>query len=78
VFDPSGGLGMSTAQQRQTLRALGKRMIDLEVRAKRFELVGDQRRADDFWDRRETVQWMRSLLLRDAWANARESSLVKQ
>jgi hypothetical protein len=70
---------MSTAQQRQTLRVLGKRMIDLEVRAKRFELVGDQRRADDFWDRRETVQWMRSLLLRDVWASTpRESSLVKQ
>jgi hypothetical protein len=54
-------------------------MVALEAQAKRHELLGNHARADDFWDRRETVQWMRSLLLRDGWANAaRESSLVKQ
>lgn len=59
---------MTTWQQTRTLRSLAKRMIALEAQAKRHELLGDDARADDFWYRRETVQWMRSLLLRDLWA----------
>lgn len=70
---------MTTRWQQSRLRALARRMVALEAQAKRHELLGNHARADDFWDRRETVQWMRSLLLRDGWANAaRESSLVKQ
>jgi hypothetical protein len=69
----------TSAWQHKRLRELARRMVALEAQAKRFELLGDQRRADDFWARRETVQWMRSLLLRDCWASTpRESSLVKQ
>jgi hypothetical protein len=70
---------MTTWQQTRTLRKLARRMVALEAQAKRHELLGDEARADDFWYRRETVQWMRSLLLRDSWASTpRESSLVKQ
>jgi hypothetical protein len=70
---------MTTKWQESRLRVLARQMVHLESAAKRAANAGDYTRAQDFADRRETVQWMRSLLLRDCWAStARESSLVKQ
>jgi hypothetical protein len=68
-----------TDWQHDQLSSLAKRMVALEVSAKRAADAGDYARADDLWYRRELVQWLRSLLLRDAWASTpRDSSLVKQ
>jgi hypothetical protein len=75
----SHGPGVTTKWQQNQLRGLARRMVYLEACAQRAELTGDTTRAEDFWQRRETVQWQRSLLLRDLWASTpRESSLVKQ
>jgi hypothetical protein len=61
------------------LHRLAKRMVALETYALRAEAHDDQATADELWRRRESVQWQRSLFLRDIWASTpRESSLVKQ
>jgi len=59
---------MTTTWQQQQLTRLAQRMVRLEQIAKRAEARYDQERAADAWERRAIVQWQRSLLLRDAWA----------
>jgi hypothetical protein len=46
-------------------------MIHLENVALGCELRGELERARDLWQRREQTQWLRSLLLRDLWAQDR-------
>jgi hypothetical protein len=58
-----------TRWQHNRLRGLARQMIALEHSAQQLEQAGNQERADVFWQRRETVQWMRSLLLRDSWTH---------
>jgi len=53
--------------QHAQLLALARRMITLEQQAQRAEARSEYARAADILDRREIIQWQRSLLLRDIW-----------
>jgi hypothetical protein len=59
---------MTTRWQYTRLRLLSRRMVRLENLARRAELQDHPSRAERFWWEREQVQWHRSLLLRDLWA----------
>ena len=60
-----------TRWQQFRLRSYARQMIHLEHVALGCELRGELERAADLWQRREQVQWLRSLLLRDIWTHAR-------
>jgi len=59
---------MTTRWQQHELSRLGRRMVRLERIARRADLLGKDQHAAAVWEQREATQWMRSLLLRDIWA----------